>query len=47
MPAWPAGVRGVFTTRAGGTSLPPYAIQASVPGKSVLVQVAEDRLFLN
>jgi YfiH family protein len=25
MPAWPAGVRGVFTTRAGGTSLPPYA----------------------
>jgi YfiH family protein len=25
MPAWPAGVRGVFTTRAGGASLPPYA----------------------
>jgi YfiH family protein len=25
MPVWPAGVRGVFTTRAGGTSLPPYA----------------------
>ncbi|MGQ0630193.1 MAG: peptidoglycan editing factor PgeF [Sporichthyaceae bacterium] len=25
MPAWPAGVRGVFTTRAGGTSMPPYA----------------------
>lgn len=29
------------------TSLPSYAIQASVPGKSVLVQVAEDRLFFN
>lgn len=25
MPAWPAGVRGVFTTRGGGTSMPPYA----------------------
>lgn len=25
MPAWPPGVRGVFTTRAGGASLPPYA----------------------
>lgn len=25
IPAWPSGVRGVFTTRAGGTSMPPYA----------------------
>ena len=25
IPAWPPGVRGVFTTRAGGASLPPYA----------------------
>lgn len=25
IPTWPAGVRGVFTTRAGGTSMPPYA----------------------
>src|SRR5690349_18011779 len=25
MPAWPPGVRGVFTTRAGGAGLPPYA----------------------
>jgi YfiH family protein len=24
-PTWPAGVRGVFTTRAGGVSVPPYA----------------------
>jgi YfiH family protein len=24
-PTWPAGVRGVFTTRAGGVSIPPYA----------------------
>jgi YfiH family protein len=24
-PGWPAGVRGVFTTRAGGASAPPYA----------------------
>jgi YfiH family protein len=24
-PTWPAGVRGVFTTRAGGVSMPPYA----------------------
>lgn len=24
-PAWPRGVRGVFTTRAGGTSLAPYS----------------------
>jgi YfiH family protein len=25
IPSWPAGVRGVFTTRAGGVSMPPYA----------------------
>jgi len=25
MPSWPPGVRGVFTTRAGGESMPPYA----------------------
>ncbi len=25
IPSWPPGVRGVFTTRAGGGSLPPYA----------------------
>lgn len=25
IPSWPAGVRGVFTTRAGGTSMAPYA----------------------
>jgi YfiH family protein len=25
MPSWPAGVRGVFTTRAGGASLPPWS----------------------
>ena len=25
MPSWPPGVRGVFTTRAGGESLAPYA----------------------
>ncbi|WP_019877654.1 peptidoglycan editing factor PgeF [Sporichthya polymorpha] len=25
MPSWPPGVRGVFTTRAGGQSIPPYA----------------------
>ena len=25
IPSWPPGVRGVFTTRAGGASLPPYA----------------------
>jgi YfiH family protein len=24
-PSWPAGVNGVFTTRAGGVSIPPYA----------------------
>lgn len=25
IPSWPPGVRGVFTTRAGGASMPPYA----------------------
>ncbi len=25
IPAWPPGVRGVFTTRVGGASMPPYA----------------------
>jgi len=25
VPPWPPGVRGIFTTRAGGVSMPPYA----------------------